>query len=322
MPSWKSLGKIFDLSSITLPEPYKEYAQSPQAIILPDRIRIFFSSRPDRSAHPYASEVLFADFDLSLEHMLHLSETPCLKRGELGSHDEHGIFPLSPFFLNDNLFALHTGWSVRTSVPVETAIGLSRSMDLGTSFQRAGPGPILAAERDEPFLVCDGFARNFGNQLHMWYVYGTDWLEIDGQIEPERVYKIGHALSDDGVTWARDPHGSQLIPDVLGAHECQALPCVSFWDDCFHMVFCYREAVDFRTQRLRGYRLGYATSHDLISWDRHDEVLGLASALRDDHWARDMQCYPHFCVTADSIFLLLNGNEFGKTGFGALKLVP
>jgi hypothetical protein len=57
------------------------------------------------------------------------------------------------------------------------------------------------------------------------------------------------------------------------------------------MLFCYRQALDFRNNRESGYRIGYAYSDDLINWMRDDEIVGID--VSEDGWDSDMLCYPH-----------------------------
>jgi Zn-dependent M32 family carboxypeptidase len=80
-----------------------------------------------------------------------------------------------------------------------------------------------------------------------------------------------------------------------------------------------KKNTDFRRNRQRGYRLGHAWSDDLAMWHRDDAAGGLA--LSDDGWDSEMMCYPHaFRIGAD-VFLLYNGNAFGRHGFGLAQLI-
>jgi hypothetical protein len=84
------------------------------------------------------------------------------------------------------------------------------------------------------------------------------------------------------------------------------------------MFFCYRHSHDFRTNSSRGYQLGHASSRDLVEWFRDDDEIPLA---RDPgSWDADMVCYPGVCRSGDAVYLLYNGNEFGRHGFGAAVL--
>jgi len=97
------------------------------------------------------------------------------------------------------------------------------------------------------------------------------------------------------------------------------LPTVIFHKNIYHMYFCYRSAVDFRTNSENAYRIGYAYSSDLKTWVRADELGGMSGSKNE--WDSDMQCYPHIFRIKNKIYLLYNGNEFGKHGFGVAELI-
>jgi hypothetical protein len=84
------------------------------------------------------------------------------------------------------------------------------------------------------------------------------------------------------------------------------------------MYFCYREAQGFRDQSSKGYRIGYAWSEDLQNWTRADEQAGID--VSTDGWDAQMQCYPHVFECENKVYLLYNGNEFGRHGFGLAVL--
>ena len=84
------------------------------------------------------------------------------------------------------------------------------------------------------------------------------------------------------------------------------------------MFFCYRQSHDFRTNRSRSYRIGHARSDDLVDWTRNDDDPGLDVTGGD--WDADMLCYPHAFECRGKVYLLYNGNEFGRYGFGLAVL--
>ncbi len=307
---WTKLGQTFVAAQHGL-----DFAQSPQTLICGDRVRIYFSTRQREASGKFLSQIAFAEFDPKLERLLRVSTKPVLPLGKRGTFDEHGIFPINVVRHDGLVYAFTCGWSRRVSVSVETGIGLAISRDDGLTFERVGDGPVLSASLHEPFLVGDGFVIVRDGIWHMWYIYGTRWIE---GAQRERVYKIGYATSPDGRSWTKA--GRSLIADRLGPDECQALPTVLDWGGRYHMVFCYRQATDFRKNRNRGYRLGYAWSDDLQSWTRDDEALGLG--FSETGWDADMMCYPHLFRCGEQVYLLYNGNEFGRHGFGAARLEP
>ena len=112
--------------------------------------------------------------------------------------------------------------------------------------------------------------------------------------------------------------GRQIVPDRLNADEGQALPTVIRIDGRWHMYFCYREATDFRRNPQRAYRIGYAWSDDGNDWVRDDESAGIARP--GTGWDSEMQCYPHVFECDGRIYMLYNGNAFGRYGFGIAVL--
>ncbi|MCZ8234467.1 MAG: hypothetical protein O9335_04850 [Inhella sp.] len=317
---WRKLGHIFRPQDHDLVGGGAGFAQSPQAVVLADRVRIYFSTRSrDEASGKFVSHVAFADFSKDLSTVLGVNREPVLGPGGLGCFDEHGVFPFSPVPVGDEIWAYTTGWSRRVAVSVETAVGLAVSRDGGRTFQRLGPGPVLGPSLQEPCLVGDAFVRHLGGRFHMWTMFGTGWKHYPGEPAPDRIYKIGHAQSDDGVHWTKD-EGRAIVSDRLGPDECQALPAVLPVGDRYLMVFCYREASGFRTDPSRGYRLGQAWSDDLVHWVRSDDQP--AFERQPGAWDSDMVCYPHLCEIDGRTVLLYNGNAFGRDGFGAAVLEP
>jgi hypothetical protein len=316
---WRKLGMIFDLSKHRLPEGFIGFAQSPQPVVFESHVRVFFSTRAvDSKNGKFLSEVAFVDFTPDFSKVLRVSKRPVIERGGLGCFDEHGIFPMNVVKDGNNVLGYTCGWSRRVSVSVETGIGLAFSKDGGESFQRLGSGPVLTTSLQEPCLVGDGFVLKEGDDFHMWYIFGKGWQTYEEGGVPERTYKIGHAISSDGVSWRKTAEGVSIIPDAIGELECQALPCVIKIDGVYHMFFCFRHSVDFRTNPVRGYRIGHAQSRDMVHWERDDDSIAISQ--ESGSWDSDMMCYPGICQSGGQTYLLYNGNEFGKYGFGAAVL--
>lgn len=314
---WRKLGKIFDPGDHRLAVGGAGFAQSPQALVFDDFVRVYFSTRARDADGKYLSQVSYVDFAEDLRTVLRVADREVIPLGDLGCFDEHGIFPFHVTRESGRIMAYPSGWSRRVSVSVETAIGLAVSDDDGRTFRRIGPGPVLGPSRQEPCLVGDGFVRHVDGVHHMWYIFGTGWKRFDAGSAPDRTYKIGHATSPDGVRWTKED-GKQIIVDRLGADESQALPTVVTIAGRHHIFFCFRHSHDFRTNKERGYRLGHAWSDDLKTWVRDDE--GGAPAGTPGEWDSDMQCYPHAFAFRGRTYLLYNGNEFGRAGFGLAVL--
>ncbi|CAG0965355.1 hypothetical protein RHDC4_00945 [Rhodocyclaceae bacterium] len=315
---WRKLGQIFDPAHYALPDGCTGFAQGPQALVFDDFVRIYFSTRRiDECSGLHASHVAFVDLGRDFRTVLRVSDRSVIPLGEAGCFDEHGIFPMNVLRHGGRIYGYTCGWSRRVSVSVDTAIGLAFSDDDGLSFHKAGAGPVLAASLHEPFLIADPCVQRHGSRFHMWYIFGTAWRAHGPAGIPERIYKIGHAVSQDGVQWERE-NGRPIVADRLSPDECQAMPTVVRLDDGYHMLFCYRQATDFRTNRDRSYRIGHAFSEDLVHWSRADEACGID--VSEQSWDSEMICYPHVFQWHGDVFLLYNGNAFGRHGFGVAVL--
>jgi len=319
MMKWLKHGKIFDPTEHTLPNRCVQFAQSPQALVFDDFVRIYFSTRAVDTNGKFLSHIAFVDMRKNLREVIRVSDQTVIPLGGLGCFDEHGIFPMNVVRHGDLVYGYTCGWNRRVSVSVDTAVGLAISRDNGLTFERIGPGPVLAASLDEPCLVGDGFVMVIDGVFHMWYIFGTGWKKYAPDVAPDRTYKIGHATSPDGVNWTKE-ESRQIISDQLGPDESQALPTVVKIGSRYHMFFCYRESFDFRKAKGRGYRVGHAWSDDLSNWTRDDDAPQLDGT--PGAWDSDMQCYPHVFECDGKVYLLYNGNEFGRHGFGLAELQP
>lgn len=318
MLKWNKRGLIFKPTDHVLPLGCKEFAQAPQALVMADRVRVYFSTRYlESDSGKYLSHIAYVDFSKDMSSILGVSQRAVIDLGNVGTFDEHGVFPMHVRRVGDMVYGYVCGANRRKSVPVDSAIGLAVSHDSGETFQRIGPGPVLAASLHEPCLVADGFVLKINEQYRMWYIFGSGWQQSAAGVQPERVYKIATAISADGVSWT-ERTGKSIIAPVLGDDECQAMPTVIQFNGKWHMFFCFRHANGFRDDVSRSYRIGYAYSDDAVNWTREDSSGGLTRS--ESGWDSQMMCYPHVFECNGRVFILYNGNAFGRGGFGLAEL--
>lgn len=88
-----------------------------------------------------------------------------------------------------------------------------------------------------------------GQVYHMWYAGLSETMGMN----------MGHATSDDGITWTRDPMNPVLVKGEENTWNSDRvyLPKVLFLDGVFHMWFVGAAANE---------KLGYATSTDGSTW--------------------------------------------------------
>jgi hypothetical protein len=315
--NWKKLGKIFDPNDHNWDDNFIGYAQSPQEIVFEDFVRVYFSIRKNDLNGKFISHIQYVDFEFDMKTIRKVSNHKVFGPGKIGCFDEHGVFPMNVLKLGDKIYGYTNGWTRRISVSVETGIGFAISHDNGETFERIGDGPIMSATTHEPVLVGDPFVQFYNGLFHMWYLFGLGWKKYF-DAPPDRIYKIGHATSLDGINWEKE-EARRIISDKLNEDECQALPTVLYHNNLYHMFFCYRSSCDFRKNKDNAYRIGYAFSSNLTDWERDDCKAGIE--LSEKGWDSDMQCYPHIFKVKEKVYLLYNGNEFGKNGFGIAELI-
>ncbi len=313
--NWKKLGKIFDPTEIEGGFFLKEFAQAPSVIILDDRVRVYFSSRP----HPdmngqYLSYSAFVDLDRKdLFKIIQVSKEPILQLGQLGTFDEFGTYPVSVIAHNDEYRAYYGGWTRCESVPFNVAIGMGISKDEGKHFEKIGEGPVLSYSPDEPFVISGPKIRNFNDKWYLFYIAGRKWIIDKGK--PEPVYKIRMATSDDGFSWKKN--NKDLIQSKIEENEAQASPDVFFYEGKYHMFFSYRYSTGYRSKE-KGYRIGYAVSNDLRHWDRCDQNAGID--VSEEGWDAEMISYPHVFFLDGNVYMMYLGNQVGRYGFGLAVL--
>ncbi len=315
MYHWKKLGRPFIPQDVQDRPWLAEFAQAPATLILQDRVRVYFSCRPRPDERgQYTSFSAYVDLDRSnLMQVLDFAEQPILALGDTGCFDEFGTYPVTVVPEGDTHVAYYAGWTRCESVPFNVAIGRAVSTDGGRTFQKSGPGPVLAYTPDEPFVISGPKIRRFNGQWWLYYIAGRKWKIVDGRAEP--VYKIRMAVSDDGLHWERQHR--DLIESRVEADEAQASPDVIFSGGRYHMFFCYRHSENYRG-RQGGYRIGYAHSADGLHWTRDDDRAGLH--ISDSGFDDEMVAYPHVFELDGRTYMAYLGNGVGRHGFGIAEL--
>ncbi len=315
MFTWKKLGKVFTPQEVPGRDWLREFAQAPATLVFDDYVRVYFSCRPGPDANgQYVSYSAWVDLDRrDLTRVLRVAEQPILPLGGLGEFDEFGTYPVSVVRDGDLVRAYYAGWTRCESVPFNVAIGMATSSDGGTTFSKAGRGPVLSYTQHEPFVLSGPKIRRFDDGWQLFYIAGRKWKLVDGRAEP--VYKIRMATSGDGLHWL--PANRDLVESRVEPDEAQASPDVIQANGRYHMFFCYRYSSNYRGKEF-GYRIGYASSTDLLHWTRDDDKAGLE--VSDNGWDDEMVSYPHVFELDGRTYMAYLGNGVGRYGFGLAVL--
>jgi hypothetical protein len=312
---WIKKGQLFNLSE------FKEWdfthGQVPFFINANGTKKIFFTSRPPKNPDgSYVSFINAVDIETNKDDfkVVHLYKSPFLQLGETGCFDEFGTMPCSLIQHpeKNEIWLYYVGWSRKLSSPYDCAIGLAISKDGGKSFSKKSHGPIISANVYDPFVLGCPRVYFFTNKWYMFYLAGIKWLDFNGR--KECYYKLKTAISDDGIEWKRNE--KFIIPERY-ENECQTCATVFYLDGNYHMYFTYRHSIDFRNPE-RGYRIGYAYSNDLETWERNDEKGNFS--VSEKGWDSEMVCYPNVNLINDKFIMFYCGNSFGLNGFGYAEL--
>lgn len=319
MFKWKKYGIIYNPTlDGNRPNWRWHYAQGQNALVFDNFIRVYMCCRekPDAKGQTI-SRIGYVDFKRDdFGKVIGVSERPIIELGEIGSFDEFGQYPFCAVKTGEKIYGYYGGVTRCESVPFNGAIGIGVSCDGGNTFQKIGPGPVLSYSYDEPFCVGSPKVRIFDNRWFMMYSAGKQWLKRGGTAEV--CYKLRMATSIDGINWTKYNHN--LIDDKIGKDESQACGDIIFKNGKYHMFYCYRKNIDFRRNRNNTYRIGYAWSMDLFSWNREDEKVGIDVSQIESDWDHEMIAYPNVFEIDGRVFMLYLGNQVGEYGFGLAEL--
>jgi len=316
MFKWIKKGRVFIPQEIKDRDWLKSFAQAPAVLKFDNFIRVYFSCRPNPDENgQYVSYSAFVDLDRkNLFNILNIAKEPIFKLGERGCFDEFGTYPTSVIRKGEDVWAYYAGWTRCESVPFNVAIGAGISKNNGETFEKIGKGgPILSYSINEPFILSGPKIRYFNDTYYLFYIAGRNWIPNNGKLEP--VYKIRMATSKDGLNWTKAD--KDLIESRIDSNEAQASPDVFYHNNKYHMFFCYRYGLDYRGKQ-NGYRIGYASSDDLINWKRDDSKAGID--VSEEGWDSEMISYPHVFELDGKIYMMYLGNAVGREGFGLAEL--
>jgi sucrose-6-phosphate hydrolase SacC (GH32 family) len=296
---WEKQGLIFR------PDPTRPWMRTHAAVPTPLQLdgslyRIYFSGR-DEGHH---SHVGYFDLDLNEpRRILAISPDAILAPGALGCYDADGIYAESVIRRDGQVWLYTIGVTTGHTSPLfYAAIGIAKSADGGTTFEKFTAAPIMQRSGIDPCLVTAPFVLRDRDRWRMWYVSCERWTHEAHGLQSH--YFVKYAESDDGVEWRREGRVAIALSD--GETNIARLWVVP--DEGR-----YRAWYSVGGGK-RGYRIGYAESADGLDWTRLDDRAGIA--LSPDGWDSEAQAYPAVVKHDGRWFMFYNGNKFGRDGIG------
>lgn len=295
---WRKLGRVFGPAGET---PWMQsHAAVPIAEHLRDDLfRIYFSSR-DANNRSFTGSLVI---DLANPtQVLDLSTRPVLVPGGLGEFDDSGAMATWLTRVGNRRHLYYIGWNLGLTVPFRNSIGLAVGDEQGGDvFVRHAAGPIVDRSMSEPHFCASCCVLKEGELFRMWYLACTGWRLRQGR--PEHKYHIRYAESADGIAW--DRRGEVAIDFADADEYAISRPSVMRDADLWRMWYSHRGAA---------YRIGYAESLDGRHWERRDAEAGIE--VSEHGWDSEMIEYPFVFDHGGRRYMLYNGNDYGRTGFG------
>lgn len=237
--------------------------------------------------------------------ILDITPEPLLSFGELGTFDENGVS--YPYIVSHQgkLWMYYVGWMPTVKVPFNLQIGLAIQQADGR-FKRYSRAPILPRNHDDPFSTGSCCVIKDEGKWKMYYTSFLKWGALP--TEHKHDYVIKYAESTDGIHWQRNNHICIHFKNEREYAICR--PTV--WKSptgSYYMWYAYRG---------EQYRIGFATSTDGMHWQRKDEQAGITVSATG--WDSESVCYPHVFEYEGKLYMLYNGNEYGRDGLGLAVL--
>ncbi len=293
--AWKKLGKIF-CPVDTYDWMYSHASNTVAAPLEEDgHFRIYFSCRNQSSQ----AHIGYVDIDIANPtNVLRISESPVLSPGPKGDFDDSGLSLACIADVKGMTYMYYLGWNLAVSVPFRNSIGVAVKDKKTGCFEKISKGPIMDRSMNDPYTLSYPFVFQEEGAYKMWYGSHQMW----GKTTDDMIHVMKYAESADGLNWSRK---NIICLDADEKDYAFSRPFVLKENGIYKMWYSFRGGK---------YRIGYAESKDGLEWVRKDAIGGLE--VSSTGWDDNMVCYPYLFHHNDCRYLLYNGNEYGKTGFG------
>lgn len=300
---WKKLGLLYHLPEDGLHSKLRSHTANPLPVwIEADIYRVYFSSR---DAH-HRSSVGAVDIDIVQRKVIKTHAEPFFTHGPESSFYADGVSIGNCYEVNGTRYLCFMGWQNPPGEHWRGEIGrLIVNPDF--SLELDSDTPLMGIDNHDPISLSYPWVQQVSSEnYHMWYGSTLDWNAGNG----EMLHVIKYATSTNGHEWKRQ---GLAVPYQMNLAQAFSRPTVlDTLDSGYHMWFSYRSGLG------KPYRIGYATSKDAIHWLLALDQAGIDVAQTG--WDAHMIEYPYVFEHKQHVYMLYNGNEYGKSGFGLAML--
>jgi hypothetical protein len=304
---WVKLGLIFEPAGHI--SWMKSHAANPTPLVLDENrglVRVFFTSRNSEQQ----SSIGYTDIEIrdNQSHIINVSPNPIVEPGKIGLFDDSGAAMGCIFYDGNQYYLFYLGWNLKVTVPWMNTIGLAIAQHADGPYFKFSQVPVMDRSAEDPYSISYPCIIKEGAVYKMWYGSNLNW----GKDQSEMQHVIKYAESTDLINWNRT--NEIHIPLIHPGEYALSKPWVIKDKNLYKMWYSYRGNGNIVT-----YRIGYAESVDGIIWERKDSECGID--VSESGWDSEMICYASIFKLKNEIYMLYNGNGYGKTGFGIAKWI-
>ncbi|GLQ47147.1 hypothetical protein GCM10007862_21980 [Dyella lipolytica] len=304
MCAWIKKGLVFETAHHSVGAWMRHSALTPTPYRLSSElIRVYAGFRDADGVSRIGYVDLRADDPTDI---VHVGAEPVLDIGRGGCFDDNGMILGDIVDAPDGLHMFYVGFQRVAKAKFLAFTGLAISRDGGLHFERAQETPILDRAHGRSTIGAVHSVMRENGRWRMWYAVGDDWETIGGRPFPR--YHIRYAETDDPRVF---PRNDRICLQPRGSEYRIGRPRVYRFGDRYVMYFT-------RGNVTGEYFPGVAYSDDGITWERHDEALGVT--LSESGWDSRVICYPALIRHRDKLLMFYNGNDMGVDGFGVAEL--
>lgn len=206
-------------------------------------------------------------------------------------------------WVKNQLYMYYIGFQLVKKAKFIAYTGLAISSDSGETFKKYSNVPVLDRRDNALYFNAVHSVIFEDNKFKCWLGAGSRWQTINNISYPS--YIVKYIESEDGINF---PEQSIDCLNFSSPEEYRiGRPKVYFYSCKYHMIFTWGD--------LSGnYRMGYAVSDDGKTWNRNDAALNFLPS--DNGWDDKWVSYGAIFKVEDKTYMVYNGNEMGKEGFG------
>ena len=297
---WRKLGLLYECPGLH-PKLSTHVANCVPVFVGGDTFRIYFNARDKQNR----SSVGAVDIDILSRKVVAEIPEPIFEYGPRGSFFEHGVSIGGLYSVEGVTYLSFMGWQVPEGGHWFGEVGrLLVNPDLSLTLD--SKEPMLGLDKADPISISYPWIEQIFGTYHMWYGSTSTWDGGNG----EMVHTLKHAVSDDGLSWAKT---GGAIPYEIGVAQAFSRPTVHLdGDDDLTMWFSYRSG------RGEHYRIGQSQKKGDGPWSNVMSAPGLTPST--DGWDSQMLEYPYVFSHSGEVYMLYNGNGYGQSGFGLAVL--